>query len=90
MEVILGDIQKRCDETKRKTNEQKHRLDNLHNETLCKIKEIRDILRGPTQQYLRTMDKLENQISKIEAYACFEDGKTKLVNKLMLRIFYIN
>lgn len=80
--MVLYGIQKRCIETKRNTDEQKHRLDNLQNETACKIKEIRDILREPTEEYLRIMDKLQNQISKIEAHACFEDGKTKLVNKL--------
>lgn len=81
MEKVFGDIQKRREETKRNIDDKKHRLDNIINEANSKINEIQDILKKPTEEYLRTMDKIQIQISKIEAHACFEEGKIKLVNK---------
>lgn len=55
-------------------------MDEIKAETTLKIEEIRFTLRGSTEEYLHIIDKLQNQVSKIEAYSCFEDEKLKLVN----------
>lgn len=80
MEKSLFDIKSHYEETKRNTYQQKSRLHDIQSETTLKINETQNIFKRPTEEYLRTIDKLQNQICKIEAYACFEDGKIKLVN----------
>lgn len=79
MENILEDLQRRFEETKRKKDQQMSQLELIKTEMISKINEVRNILKGPADEYLRTLNQLQNRISKIEAYSCFEDGKLKLV-----------
>lgn len=89
MENNLFDIQSRYEETRRNTCQQKSRLHDIQTETTLKINETRNIFKKPTEEYLHTINKLQNKICKIEAYACFEDGKMKLVNIRMIMHTYV-
>lgn len=80
MEKNLNEIQHRYEETKRSKNEQKFQLNKIKTEIASKIKKIIDVIMEPTNEYLHTIDELQNQISKIEAHCCFENGKLKLVS----------
>lgn len=86
MENVLADIQRRYSDIKLNIDKLKCRPLEIKNETISKIEEIRKILKGPTEEYLATIEKLQNQISKIEAYSCFEDGKFKLVNTHLYKV----
>jgi len=79
MENILEDLQRRFEEAKRKKDQQMSQLEPIKSDMISKINAVRDILKGPADEYLRTLNQLQNRISKIEAYSCFEDGKLKLV-----------
>lgn len=83
MEKLLANIENCCKVTKQKTKDQTSRLSEIKIKTEMKINELRNIFKGPTEKYLCTIDKLQYEISKIEAYSCFEDGKQKLVSQIM-------
>lgn len=86
MEKALFHIQSHYEETKRNTLQQKSQLHEIQTDTTLKIDETKNIFKRPTEEYLRTIEKLQDQICKIEAYACFEDGKLKLV--IIRKILY--
>lgn len=79
MERVLSDLQRQHDETKRKKEQQLSQLETIKADTNAEIIEIRSVLKGPADEYLRTLNQLQNRISKIQAYSCFEDGKLKHV-----------
>uniref|UniRef100_A0A2S2RAA9 Uncharacterized protein n=1 Tax=Sipha flava TaxID=143950 RepID=A0A2S2RAA9_9HEMI len=84
LEKVSADIQYTYDETSRIANEHKSRLDKINTETDLKINKTRVFLNGLTEEYLDTLDKLQNEVSKIEAESCFEDEQLSLVNKNLL------
>lgn len=83
MEKVLANIEICCKVTKQKTKDQTSRLSEIKIKTEIKINELRNIFKKPTEKYLCTIDKLQNEIAKIEANSCFEDGKQKLVSLIM-------
>jgi len=83
MEKDFANLQRRLEETIKKKNQQITRLDEIKIDMLSKISEERDLLTGPADEYLRIIDRLQNQISKIEAFSCFENGKLKHVNSIL-------
>lgn len=82
MENILAEKLRCCDETKTYKYQQKSVLSQIKSETKLKLNDLRRILKAPAQEYLNTIDKLQNQISKIEAYSCFENDQLNLVNTI--------
>lgn len=82
----LSAIQSQSEKLKNIICQQKARIDEIKTETTLKIKEIQIILKGSTGEYLHTIDKLQNQVSKVEAYSCFEDGKLKLVYNTIIAV----
>jgi len=90
LEKTLADNLRCCDETKTYKYQQKSALDKIKSETKLKINDLRRNLKAPAEAYLNTIDKLQNQISKIEAYSCFENDQLKLVNTLPAFSFVIS
>lgn len=82
LEKNLAETLRCCDEIKTRKYQQKSVLGNIHTKTKLKINDLHRALKAQTDEYLNTIDKLQNQISKIEAYSCFEKEKMKLVNTL--------
>lgn len=87
MQNILINIQNCYKETKEKKNQQLLHLDEIKTSTASKINENKDILNSLANEYLRTLKKLQNQISKLEALSYFEDKKLKLVSTKQLQYF---
>jgi len=79
LETILAEKLRCCDEIKTYKFQQKSVLDKIKSETKLKIDHLRRVLKAPAEEYLNTISKLQNQISKIEAYSCFENEQLKLV-----------
>jgi len=82
LEKILAEKLRCCDETKTYKYQQKSVLSKIKSETKLKLNDLRRILKAPAEEYLNTIDKLQNQISKIEAYSCFENDQLNHVNTL--------
>lgn len=80
LEKILEEKLRCCDEIKTYKYQQKSVLGKIKSETKLKINDLRRILKAPAEEYLNTINKLQNQISQIEAYSCFENDQLKLVN----------
>ncbi|XP_022170353.1 uncharacterized protein LOC111033754 isoform X2 [Myzus persicae] len=83
LEKILAEKLRCCDEIKTYKYQQKSVLGNIKSETKLKINELRRILKAPAEEYLNTINKLQNQISKIEAYSCFENDQLKHMSSIM-------
>ncbi|KAF0766982.1 coiled-coil domain-containing protein 83-like [Aphis craccivora] len=83
MEKILAEKLRCCDETKTYKYQQKSVLSQIKSETKLKLNDLRRILKAPAEEYLNTIDKLQNQISKIEAYSCFENDQLNLMSSIM-------
>jgi len=81
-EKILAEKLRCCDETKTYKYQQKSVLSQIKSETKLKLNDLRRILKAPVDEYLNTINKLQNQISKIEAYSCFENDQLNLVNTI--------
>lgn len=79
LETILAEKLRCCDEIKTYKYQQKSVLGKIQSETKLKINELRRVLKAPAEEYLNTINKLQNQISKIEAYSCFENEQLKHV-----------
>lgn len=86
MKKIFSDLMQRHNEIQLKINQQKSQLDDLKAKTSLKLKNNWRILNELTEENLRTTDKLQNEVSKIEAYSCSEEGKLKLVIALTCEI----
>lgn len=86
---MLFDLQNRFDETSQKKNLQTKQLDQIKTDINLEINNYRDALKGPVDEYLCTLDRLQNQTSKLEAFSCFEDGKLDLVIITQARHFLL-
>lgn len=84
MKKASDDIQSSYAETKLNINQQKSRLDEIISETALKINKTRVFLNGLTEEYLITIDKLQNEVSKLEAASCFENDTLTIVNTITL------
>ncbi|KAL5237034.1 hypothetical protein ACI65C_004444 [Semiaphis heraclei] len=83
LETILAEKLRCCDEIKTYKYQQKSVLGKIQSETKLKINELRRVLKAPAEEYLNTINKLQNQISKIEAYSCFENEQLKHISSIM-------
>ncbi|CAI6357113.1 unnamed protein product [Macrosiphum euphorbiae] len=83
LEKILEEKLRCCDEIKTYKYQQKSVLGKIKSETKLKINDLRRILKAPAEEYLNTINKLQNQISQIEAYSCFENDQLKLMSSIM-------
>ncbi|XP_025194269.1 putative leucine-rich repeat-containing protein DDB_G0290503 [Melanaphis sacchari] len=83
LENILAENLRCCDEIKTYKYQQKSMLTKIKSETKLKISDLRRILKAPAEEYFNTIDKLQNQISKIEAYSCFENDQLNLMSSIM-------
>ncbi|XP_060847536.1 interaptin-like isoform X2 [Rhopalosiphum padi] len=83
LEKILAEKLRCCDETKTYKYQQKSVLSKIKSETKLKLNDLRRILKAPAEEYLNTIDKLQNQISKIEAYSCFENDQLNHLSSIM-------
>lgn len=82
LEKILEEKLRCCDEIKTYKYQQKSVLGKIKSETKLKINDLRRILKAPAEEYLNTINKLQNQISQMEAYSCFENDQLKHVNTI--------
>ncbi|XP_015372765.1 PREDICTED: golgin IMH1-like [Diuraphis noxia] len=83
LETILAEKLRCCDEIKTYKYQQKSVLDKIKSETKLKINDLRRVLKAPAEEYLNTINKLQNQISKIEAYSCFENEQLTHMSSIM-------
>lgn len=83
-EKILADIHHAKEKIKQAKIQEESRLAQIKSETAFKINKTRVFLNGLTKEYLKTIDQLQNEVSKTEALSCFENNKQNAVSYYFL------